>query len=61
MIMWKFKLIGKFLMLALTVLGTINGIAYSCYIGEYPTAIGVAVLAVMAFPKAKEYYQALTE
>ena len=48
-------------MLALYALGAINGIAYSCYIGEYPTAIGVAVLAVMAFPKAKEYYKSLTE
>ena len=48
-------------MLALYVLGTINGIAYSCYIGEYPTAIGVAVLAVMAFPKAKEYYHKLID
>jgi hypothetical protein len=59
--MEKFKNIGLFLMLALYVLGTINGVAYSCYIGEYPTAIGVAVLAVMAFPKAKEYYRKLID
>ena len=59
--MENFKNIGLFLMLALYVLGTINGIAYSCYIGEYPTAIGVAVLAVMALPKAKEYYHKLID
>ena len=59
--MEKFKQIGYFLLLALYVLGTINGIAYSCYIGEYPTAIGVAVLAAMAFPKAKEYYHKLID
>lgn len=59
--MEKIKNIGLFLMLALYVLGTINGTAYSCYIGEYPTAIGVAVLAVMAFPKAKEYYYKLID
>lgn len=59
--MKKIKNIGLFLMLALYVLGTINGVAYSCYIGEYPTAIGVAVLAVMAFPKAKEYYHKLID
>ena len=53
--MEKFKNIGLFLMLALFVLGTINGIAYSCYIGEYPTAIGVAVLAYMAWPTAVKY------
>ena len=59
--MEKFKNIGLFIMLALYVLGTINGVAYSIYIGEYPTAIGVAVLAVMAFTKAKEYYHKLID
>lgn len=47
------------LMLMLYLLGTINGIGYSIYIGEWPTAIGVAVLSVMAFPTAKKYYQHL--
>ena len=32
------------------LIGTINGIGYSLYIGEWPTAICVAVLAVLAFP-----------
>ena len=47
-------------MLALYVLGSINGVAYSIYIGEWPTAIGVAVLAYMAFSKAREYWKTLT-
>jgi hypothetical protein len=44
------------LMLLLYLLGTINGIGYSIYIGEWPTAIGVAVLSVMAFPTAKDMF-----
>jgi hypothetical protein len=44
------------LMLLLYLLGTINGISYSIYIGEWPTAIGVAVLSVMAFPMAKDIF-----
>lgn len=47
-------------MLALYVLGSINGVAYSIYIGEWPTAAGVAVLSYMAFFKAREYYDILT-
>ena len=47
-------------MLALYILGSINGVAYSIYIGEWPTAIGVAVLAYMAFFKAREYWKTLT-
>jgi len=48
-----------FIMLALYVLGTINGIAYSIYIGEYVTAIGVAVLSFMAFPSARYCWEEL--
>ena len=47
------------LMLMLYLLGTINGIGYSCYIGEYVTAIGVAVLAFMAWPTAVNYWKYL--
>jgi hypothetical protein len=50
----------SFFMLALYVLGSINGVAYSIYIGEWPTAIGVAVLSYMAFPKAREYWKIFT-
>lgn len=48
-----------FLMLCLYVLGTINGIGYSIYIGEYVTAVGVAVLAFMAFPTVVNYWKYL--
>lgn len=47
-------------MLFLYVLGTINGIGYSIYIGEYVTAVGVAVLAFMAWPTAVNYFKYLT-
>ena len=50
------KKLFQFLMLALYVMGTINGIGYSLWIGEWFTAIGVAALSYMAFPKAKEYF-----
>lgn len=41
----------------LYILGTINGIGNSLYINEYVTAIGVAVLAFMAFPTFKNYFK----
>ena len=44
-------------MLFLYVIGTINGIGYSLWIGEYVTAISVAVLAFMAWPTAVNYWQ----
>lgn len=50
----------SFIMLALYVLGSINGVACSIYIGEWPTAIGVAVLSYMAFFKAREYWTNLS-
>lgn len=51
----------SFIMLALYVLGSINGVAYSIYIGEWPTAVGVAVLSYMAFFKAREYWKNLKD
>lgn len=51
------KKIFYFIMLCLYVMGTINGIGYSCYIGEYMTAIGVTVLAFMAWPTAVNYWK----
>ena len=53
------KKLFQFAMLALYVMGTINGIGYSLWIGEWFTAIGVAALSYMAFPKAKEYFTEL--
>lgn len=51
------KKIFYFIMLFLYVLGTFNGICYSIYIGEWVTAIGVAVLAFMAWPTAVNYWK----
>ena len=34
------------------LIGTVNGIGYSIYIGQWVTAVCVLVLAVMAFPTA---------
>ena len=45
--------------LLLYLIGTINGIGYSIYIDEWPTAMGVAVLAVMAWPTAKNIFNYL--
>ena len=39
------------------LIGTINGIGYSIYIGEWPTAISVAVLAVLAFPVVQNIFK----
>jgi hypothetical protein len=47
------------LLLLLYALGTINGIGYSIYIGEWPTAVGVTVLSGMAFPMAKKFFNHL--
>lgn len=44
------------LALLLYLIGTINGIGNSIYIDEWPTAIGVAVLSVMAWPTAKKFF-----
>lgn len=38
------------------LMGTINGIGYSIYIGQWPTAICVLVLAIMAFPVAQNVW-----
>ena len=35
------------------LIGTVNGIGYSIYIGEWVTAVCVLVLAVMALPTAR--------
>lgn len=47
-------------MLAAFALGSIGGFGYTMYCGAYPIAFGVLVLTYMAFPKAKEYFEKLT-
>ena len=51
------KKIGYLIMLFLYLIGTINGIGYSLWIGEYATAFCVAVLAFMAWPTAVNYWK----
>ncbi len=48
-----------FFLLFLYVIGTIAGIGNCIYIGEYVTAVGVAVLAFMAWPTAVNYWKYL--
>jgi hypothetical protein len=50
------KSIFNFAMICLYLLGSIGGLGYALYNKAWLVAIGVAVLAYMAFPKAKEYY-----
>lgn len=50
-----------FFVLCLYVLGTIGGVGYTIYCGGYPIALGVVALAVMAYPKAKEFLQKLND
>lgn len=49
-----------FVMLFLYVVGSIGGIGHLLYIHEYVTAIGVAVLAIMAWPTAVNFYKYIT-
>ena len=51
----------SFIVLFLYVLGTINGIGYSLYIGEPVTAGSVAVLAVMAWPTCVRLWKVINE
>ena len=55
---WK-KLLAFFGLAAYAV-GTIGGVLASGLSGSWFVAVCVAVLAVMAFPKAKEFFKMLT-
>ena len=50
-----------FFVLCLYVLGTLGSIGYTAYEGAYPITLGAIVVGVMAFDKAKEYWQKLNE
>lgn len=43
------------------VLGSIGGFGYAMYSKAYLIAVCIVVLAIMAFPKAKEWFKALME
>lgn len=53
------KKILAFFGLIAYVIGSISGVAYSLHIHQTPTALCVAVLAGMAFPTAKKWYNFL--
>ena len=48
-------------MLCLYILGTIGGLGWVLYSQGYVIAVGVVAVAVMAWPKVKEYFNKLTE
>lgn len=48
-----------FVMICLAVMGLIGGIGYAIWGGSWPIAVGVAVLAFMAWPKFNEYREEL--
>lgn len=50
---------GNFFGLCAYVLGAIGGFGYAMYSKAYLIAACIVVLAVMAFPKAKEWFKGL--
>lgn len=54
------KLLSFFCIFAYAV-GAIGGIGYACFLHKYFIAICVGMLAILAFPKVKEFYKELTE
>ena len=53
------KQILNFIILALAFVGLVGGIGYTIYSGAYPIAVGIAVLAYLAYPQAKEMFKSL--
>lgn len=48
-----------FFALCLYILGAIGGFGYAAYGGSWPIAVGVVVLAVLAFPTVKKWWKVL--
>lgn len=57
----NWKPIVAFFALFAYLIGTIGGFGSAAYAGEWFIAICIVVLAIMAFPKAKECWKRLTE
>jgi hypothetical protein len=55
------KKILSFFGLCAYAVGTIGGIGYACYNRAFFIAVCVALLAWFAFPKAKQFFNELTE
>lgn len=54
------KKFGCFFGLFAYAMGVIGGIGYSIYGGSWVIALAIGVLAGMAFPIAKKFFQELT-
>lgn len=54
------KKLISFFGLCFYIVGALGGFGYACYCHKYFIAVCVAVLAVLAFPKAKAFYNELT-
>lgn len=54
------KKVLAFLVICLFALGAIGGFGYSVYGGSWPIAVGVVILAILAFPTVKKYWKELS-
>ena len=55
----KWKKLAIFFILLLYFFGTVAGIGYSLYHGEWWVSIGIAAVSALAFQKAKELFDIL--
>lgn len=55
------KKIGYFFSICAYALGAIGGFGYAIYCKAYLIAIAIVVLAAMAFPILKKFFNKLTE
>ena len=53
------KKIIYLLLLCLSFVGAVGGIGYAIYGGAWPVAVGLGILAYMAWPELKKYAQTL--
>lgn len=56
----KKKFLCSFFLMAY-IIGSVNGIGYSLWVGEWVTAACVLVLSVMAFPVARNVFSEWTK
>ena len=55
----KFKKFACFFIIVLYLMGAIGGFGFALYGGSVPCAIGVVVLALLAFPTAQRAFMYL--
>ena len=59
--MEKYKGFIYFALICLYILGSIGGIGFACYNHAYLIAVGVAAVALMAFPYIKGVFKKMVE